>query len=166
MKGEQGRAPVRTLVVDVTYRCNSPCRYCQWGSPELRKPDRPAAEVCLPPSTLTALRVEKVVFSGGEPALHAGLDSILRHDAGHVRERLEITNGLLRDEPTRERLWTAGATSLTFSIDSVDPDRFEANRGLPSKAHAAVLANLRRPRTPVLARASGVVRTEDRFGAG
>src|SRR5262245_4123173 len=45
---------MRTLVVDVTYRCNSPCQYCQWGSPALRKPDLSLPEVCIPGTTLAA----------------------------------------------------------------------------------------------------------------
>jgi pyruvate-formate lyase-activating enzyme len=133
---------MRTLVVDVTYRCNSPCLYCQWGSPALRKPDRPPLDVCVPAATLAALGVEKVVFSGGEPALHPALDQILGHYAAHVAERVVITNGLLMDGDMRSHLLAAGATAFTFSIDSIDPARFEANRGLPAKSLARILDNL------------------------
>jgi pyruvate-formate lyase-activating enzyme len=134
---------VRTLIVDVTYRCNSPCLYCQWGSPALRKPDRPPPDVCVPATTLVALGVGKVVFSGGEPALHPALDRILEHYAAHVAERLVITNGLLMDRDMRAHLLAAGATAFTFSIDSVDPGCFEANRGLPAKSLARILEHLR-----------------------
>lgn len=134
---------MRTLVVDVTYRCNSPCLYCQWGSPALRKPDRPPPDVCVPATTLAALGVDKVVFSGGEPALHPALDRILGHYAAHVAERVVITNGLLMDGDMRSRLLAAGATAFTFSIDSVDPGPFEANRGLPAKSLTRILDYLR-----------------------
>src|SRR5206468_12552149 len=110
------RAP-RTLVVDVTYRCNSPCLYCQWGTHSLRKPHRPFAEVCVPAASLAALQIDKVVFSGGEPALHPSLNRILQYYSDLVSERLVITNGLLLDREMRTRLLAAGATAFTFSID-------------------------------------------------
>lgn len=81
----------------------------------------------MPATTLAALGVDKVVFSGGEPVLHPALDRILGHYAAHVAERVVITNGLLIDGDMRSRLLAAGATAFTFSIDSVDPGRFEAN---------------------------------------
>lgn len=133
---------MRTLIVDVTYHCNSPCLYCQWGSPALRKPDRPLLDVCVPAATLVALGVEKVVFSGGEPALHPELDRTLQHYAAHVTGREIITNGLLMDGATRAHLLAAGATAFTFSIDSIDPERFEANRGLPGPALVRILEHL------------------------
>jgi pyruvate-formate lyase-activating enzyme len=97
----------------------------------------------VPAATLAALGVEKVVFSGGEPALHPELDRILRHYAAHVAGREIITNGLLMDGATRAHLLAAGATAFTFSIDSVDPERFEANRGLPGPSLARILEHLR-----------------------
>jgi pyruvate-formate lyase-activating enzyme len=136
------RSGMKTLVVDVTYRCNSPCRYCQWGSPALRKPDRAVTEACVPATTLLALGVERVVFSGGEPALHPGFETILEYYAAHISERVVITNGLLMNKRKRERLLTAGATAFTFSVDSVDERRYEANRGLPSRSLAKILKNL------------------------
>jgi molybdenum cofactor biosynthesis enzyme MoaA len=136
------RRAVSTLVVDVTYRCNSPCLYCQWGTPSLRKPDRPIEEVCVPARTIAALKVNKVVLSGGEPALNPSLARILEYYSGLVSERLVITNGLLMDHDMRARLLAAGATAFTFSIDSVNPKRFAANRGLPAKSLARIVENL------------------------
>jgi cyclic pyranopterin phosphate synthase len=97
----------------------------------------------VPAKTLAALGVEKVVFSGGEPALHPALNDILGHYAAHVAERVVITNGLLMDRDTRAHLLAAGATAFTFSIDSVDPRSFEANRGLPAKSFERILEHLR-----------------------
>jgi MoaA/NifB/PqqE/SkfB family radical SAM enzyme len=96
----------------------------------------------VPAATLVALGVEKVVFSGGEPALHPELDKILTYYAAHVTERVVITNGLLMDSGKRERLLAAGATAFTFSLDSVDQSRYKANRGLPAKSLAKILQNL------------------------
>lgn len=134
---------MKTLVVDVTYRCNSPCKYCRWGSPALRKPDRPLQDSCLPAPTLSALAIERVVFSGGEPALNPALESIIRYYAPYVRDRVVITNGLLMDRGRRADLLSAGATGFTFSVDTIDPAPFMANRGLPAKSLARILENLR-----------------------
>jgi pyruvate-formate lyase-activating enzyme len=143
LKNQSSRGRMRTLVVDVTYRCNSPCLYCQWGRPSLQKPDRSLADVCAPAGTVASLGVEKVVFSGGEPALHPSLDEILTHYSKLVPERVLITNGLLLDQEMAARLLAAGATAFTFSLDSIDPHRFKANRGLPAKSLARIIENLR-----------------------
>jgi pyruvate-formate lyase-activating enzyme len=97
----------------------------------------------VPVETIVALGVKRVVFSGGEPVLHPALDQILRHYAAHVVERVVITNGLLMDGEMLSRLLAAGATAVAFSVDSVDPERFQANRGLPAGSLARILDNLR-----------------------
>jgi MoaA/NifB/PqqE/SkfB family radical SAM enzyme len=84
-----------------------------------------------------------VVFSGGEPALNPALGSIIRYYAPYVRDRVVITNGLLMDRSRRADLLSAGATAFTFSVDTIDPARFMANRGLPSTSLARILENLR-----------------------
>lgn len=134
---------MKTLVIDVTYRCNSPCKYCRWGSPALRKPDRTLRASCLPAATLAALAIERVVFSGGEPALNPALEAIIGYYVPHVRDRLVISNGLLMDGSMRAKLLSAGATAFTFSVDTIDPARFMVNRGLPSSSLARILGNLR-----------------------
>lgn len=132
-----------TVVVDVTYACNAECRYCRWGDRRRRgMPDASASMI--PGPTLRLLGTRRIVLSGGEPTLHPRLGEIVSHYAGLVDEVVVITNGysLARGRAGIEaagRLVRAGATGITFSVDSADPREMQAARGTPPAVHAAVL---------------------------
>lgn len=132
-----------TLIVDVTYRCNSPCFYCQWGdSATPGREDCSDTDVLISDDILKELKIERVVFSGGEPLLRRDLESILRHYSSTVRERVVITNGLLLEEDRARELLLAGATGFAFSVDSFDADTYKATRGWPEETFRRVLRNL------------------------
>lgn len=133
-----------TAVIDLTYRCNSPCRYCRWGSPLTKgRHNLPLESVLLAASTLRELGTSRVVLSGGEPLLYPHLDDVLRYYAGHVESRVVITNGLLLSPSRRQRLRSAGATGFAVSVDTVDAVLYRATRGWAESQLTCVLANLR-----------------------
>ncbi|HEX6910647.1 MAG TPA: radical SAM protein, partial [Longimicrobium sp.] len=135
----------RTAVIDLTYRCNSPCRYCRWGDRRtVGRRDLPLDEVLLPPESVRALGTSRVVFSGGEPLLYPHLDEVLRHYASLAADRIVITNGLLLTDRRRKQLRSAGATGFAFSLDSTLPELYFATRGLRSGQLARVLRNVHR----------------------
>ena len=137
-----------TIVVDVTYACNARCRYCRWGDGSGRRGSmQDPAAVMIPERTLRLLGAKRLVISGGEPTLHPGLGEIISHYAALVDEVVVITNGysLSREgEEGVERLARAGATGVTFSVDSADPRESLRVRGTPPAVHAAVLGEIRR----------------------
>jgi pyruvate-formate lyase-activating enzyme len=136
---------MRTTIIDLTYRCNSPCRYCRWGSPQSQgRRDLPLDAVLLPPATLQALGTSRVVFSGGEPLLYPHLENVLRYYARYIEQRVVITNGLLLNDKKRRALRSAGATGFAFSIDSVSPQLYFATRGWRAPQLERVIANVRR----------------------
>ncbi len=111
VNGYNRMRPYETLVVDVTYRCNSPCAYCRWGSSHTeRRADRNLEEVMVPHESLRALGTRRVVLSGGEPLLFPDLAQVLAYYSAVVPERVVISNGLLLDSGLREKLLAAGAT--------------------------------------------------------
>jgi pyruvate-formate lyase-activating enzyme len=135
----------RTLIVDLTYRCNSPCRYCRWGNPKTEgRRDLPLDSVLVPPETLQILGTSRVVFSGGEPLLYPHLDDVLRYYARHVEGRVVITNGLLLGDDRRRKLRSAGANGFAFSIDTTVPRLYFATRGWRGEQLARVLGNVQR----------------------
>ena len=101
----------------------------------------------IPERTLRLLGTRRIVISGGEPTLHPRLAEIISHYAALVDEVVVITNGYTlsrRGEEGVERLARAGATGVTFSVDSADPRESLLVRGTPPAVHAAVLAEIRR----------------------
>lgn len=134
-----------TVVVDVTYACNAECRYCRWGDRRGRgMPD--AAASMIPGRTLRLLGTRRVVLSGGEPTLHPRVGEIIAHYAGLVDEVVVITNGYALARGSRidlvGGLVRAGATGVTFSVDSADPREMLEARGTPPAVHAAVLRGI------------------------
>lgn len=135
--------PYETLILDVTYRCNSPCGYCRWGN--VTTPGRADVDpdaLFVPSTTLLRLGTRRVVLSGGEPLLHPRLDELLTYYRDVVPERVVLTNGLLLTDQMRNGLISAGATGFTFSIDALDPDSYRAARGWGGEQLARVLTNL------------------------
>jgi molybdenum cofactor biosynthesis enzyme MoaA len=133
-----------TLVVDVTYRCNATCRYCQWGDKSNPKGIHGSLEdVLIPAETIEALGTQRVVLSGGEPRVHPQLETILRYYRGLVKSIIVITNGYGLDKAGVRRLMDNGATGITVSLDSLDPETARITRGTPKRLLGQVISSLR-----------------------
>ncbi len=110
------------LVIDLTYRCNALCPYCQWGSNKTAgRIDQPIAEIFIQEATLEALKTDRIVFSGGEPLLRSDLESIIAHfSATRATSIVTITNGLLLTPDKLSVMIQSGLTGITFSLDALD----------------------------------------------
>ncbi len=122
---------VTSARVSVTDRCNLRCRYCMpaeglaWlpGDHVLHR-----HEVLRLVGVLAGLGVTDVRVTGGEPLLRPDLDDIVRGVARTpgVREVSITTNGVLLADRLDD-LVAAGLARVNVSVDSLDPDRFEAS---------------------------------------
>lgn len=134
----------KTLVIDVTYKCNGLCRYCQWSA---TKPSETyqfsRKDLFIPRTTLQALGTQRVVFSGGEPLLSPYIDELVCYYREYGMESIVIlTNGLVMDPPTMKRLIDYGITGISFSIDTFDPEIASKTRGLTPSQLAQIECNL------------------------
>jgi cyclic pyranopterin phosphate synthase len=120
--------PLRSLRVSVTDRCNLRCLYC------MPEPDY----AWLPKETIlsfeeigtivdafTALGVDRVRITGGEPLLRRDLPTLIRSlaDRPAVRDLALTTNGVLL-APQAHALRDAGLHRITVSLDTLDGQRF------------------------------------------
>lgn len=133
-----------TTIIDVTYHCNAACRYCQWGNHNnpLRK-HLPLQEILLSAETIKALGTERIVLSGGEPHLHPKLPQILSHYRGLVNSLVVMSNGYGLDSKEILRLNELGASGITVSVDSIDPEESMLTRKTPLTIHRQIISNLR-----------------------
>lgn len=140
-KTPASRAPVQGLVdgfgrihtalrVSVTDRCNLRCRYCM---PAEGMEWLPRDEL------LTADEIERVVrafvamgttdlrLTGGEPLVRKGLPALLGRlsSIDGIREVSLTTNAVLLADQIGD-LVAAGLSRVNVSVDSLDPERFEA----------------------------------------
>ena len=133
-----------TTVVDVTYRCNATCRYCQWGNKSNpRSFHRPLANILIPVQTLRGLGTQRIVLSGGEPRIHPELEEVIRYYRNLVDDVIIITNGYGLDGSELRRLLDCGATGVTVSLDSTNPIEAFATRQTTESLHAQVMSSLR-----------------------
>jgi cyclic pyranopterin phosphate synthase len=117
------------LRVSLTDRCNLRCTYCmpaeglEWTPNDQLLSDQEI--VRLVSIGVRQLGITEVRFTGGEPTLRRGLESILEQVSA-LRPRPDIsltTNGigLVRRAPA---LAAAGVDRLNVSLDTLRPDRF------------------------------------------
>ena len=133
----------KSIVIDLTYRCNAHCEYCQWGSSDSKGEDRPLDEVLLSKTILKSMEINKVVFSGGEPLLHKNFEEIAKYymeqDVKHI---ILISNGLLLSRSKFMKLLEVGITGITISFDSIDEKITKITRGMSERQQKRIVQNM------------------------
>lgn len=122
--------PLGSLRISVTDRCNLRCRYCMpqeeyvWLPREDLLTFEEAAQLA---SVFTALGVEKVRLTGGEPLLRRDLHRLVSLLAANpaIRDLAITTNGVLLAAHAAE-LRAAGLHRVSVSLDTLQPERFRA----------------------------------------
>jgi len=133
-----------SIIIDLTYRCNAKCKYCQWGDNATPgRTDLPDDYIYLPEATMKSLETNRIVFSGGEPLLHKNLFEIIDYykKKMKIKEIILISNGLLLNERKLDKLINHGLTGITFSIDSVNFNTLSFLRGYTFEQIEKILAN-------------------------
>ena len=120
--------PLRNLRLSVTDRCNLRCSYCM-PEPEYvwlpREDILHFEEIETLVDVFTALGVDKVRLTGGEPLLRRDVSDLVRRLATRpaIRDLAMTTNGVLL-AANAGALRDAGLHRLTVSLDTLRPERF------------------------------------------
>jgi len=135
---------IHSMVIDLTYRCNAHCQYCQWGSKDSRGADLELEKILLPKEILESMNINKIVFSGGEPLLHKNFEAIVRYyvEMG-MKQLVLISNGILISKLKLLELLNLGINGITVSFDSIDEQVANAARGMSELQHKKVVQNIR-----------------------
>lgn len=132
-----------SLVIDVTYKCNSSCYYCQWGESRKSSKEINYEKLLVPEKTLSSIGIERVVLSGGEPLLHNRIiDIIDYYNQKKVDSIILLTNGILLDLSKLQLLLKHGVTGVTFSIDSLDFEVMKKSRNVTKEVHQKIINNI------------------------
>mgnify|MGYP002712979744 CR=1 FL=1 len=123
------------VALNLTRRCNLRCAHCYLDAGGRRNADPEelaTAEVFTLLDDIAALRDETmVVLTGGEPLLRRDLERIAAHATGLGLMVVVGSNGMALTERRVAGLQEAGVRGVGISVDSLDPDRHDAFRGLP-----------------------------------
>ena len=120
--------PLRSLRLSVTDRCNLRCQYCM-PEPDYAWLPRESLlnfdEIAAVTDAFTALGVDRVRLTGGEPLLRRDLPELVTRLASRpaIRDLALTTNGVLLADHARA-LRAAGLHRITVSLDTLRADRF------------------------------------------
>jgi GTP 3',8-cyclase len=136
--------PLRSLRLSVTDRCNLRCQYCMPETDYAWLPRETLLsfeEITALAEAFTALGVDRVRITGGEPLLRRNLPSLVTQLAAlpAVQDLALTTNGVLLAEQAH-LLRRAGLHRITVSLDTLHRQRFQ--RLTRFDHHAAVLAGI------------------------
>lgn len=132
--------PIR-LDVSITTACNTQCSYC-WQQ-EKSGSELTFESVAGIIDTLCWIRPPKLCLTGGEPTLWLDFEKLLAyaHDSG-IKSILLCTNGLrLQDAAFLQKITQLGVTSINVSVDTLNPEKFQALRGYDFSILQKVLSN-------------------------
>lgn len=126
-------------VVEITDKCNFNCEWCYMGC-RVTKVGK-----CMTKHTFSMILhilqnagIIQVTLGGGEPLIHPNLIEFVslvkqKNMIVHI-----ISNGWFIDEPMAIKLGNAGADQVQMNIDSVNPEKHDAIRGIKG-SHARTL---------------------------
>lgn len=124
------RAP-RSLVVEITARCNLRCRYCYFfNNPAVDYRDLPTDEWLKFFDELGSLGVMRITLAGGEPFIRNDLPALV---AGIVRNRMRFSvlsnGGLIDDDIAAFLAGTGRCEYVQVSVDGSCADVHDSCRG-------------------------------------
>ena len=122
------------LAINLTKRCNLACAHCYMDAETMQhggENELTTEEVCGLLDDIAGRSTETmVVLTGGEPLMRGDLEELVAHGTGRGLAMVVGTNGVALSEKRVQSLKAAGAMGVGISVDSLDPEKHDAFRGL------------------------------------
>lgn len=133
------------LIIDISYKCNSNCKYCQWNSKnsQKKKIDIPLNQVLLSRENLKSFDISRIVLSGGEPTLANHLKDIVTYYHRFLLPIRLITNGINLSLKKIKLLTKWGINEFVISIDAISYDSYSTMRANSEKIFQKTLQNIK-----------------------
>ncbi len=126
-------------VWNFTNRCNLRCKHCYQNSDGKTLADELTLDEKLTVvDQVGAAYMPMLALSGGEPTMSADLLPVLRRAKHYKMHTTIATNGTTMTERLAGELVEAGLRYVEISLDSTDPARHDAFRGVPGMWEQAV----------------------------
>ena len=122
------------LAINLTKRCNLACAHCYMDAETMQHGDKnelTTEEVCGLLDDIAGRNTETmIVLTGGEPLMRGDLEELITHGSQRGLAMVVGTNGVALTEKRVQSLKAAGAMGAGISVDSLDPEKHDAFRGL------------------------------------
>lgn len=132
---QPGTRDLFLLAVNLTKRCNLACAHCYMDAETLKhggEGELGTEEVRGLLDQIAGRSTETmVVLTGGEPLMRPDLEEMLAHGTKLGLSMVVGTNGIALTDRRVQSLKAAGAMGMGISVDSLDPQKHDAFRGLP-----------------------------------
>jgi radical SAM protein with 4Fe4S-binding SPASM domain len=133
------------IVFEVTPRCNLECRFCYnvWKSSGYSNPvELPLAQIALLADSIEAAHPVSVALTGGEPLLREDLADIAMLFRSRGIKTGVVSNGILLDTESAEKLTDAGVSWFDISVPSISEGGYKRLTGFDgfAKVKRAILA--------------------------
>ena len=126
-------------VWNFTNRCNLRCRHCyQSSTSDISSDELTLSEKLDVVDQMGKAYMPMLAISGGEPTISKDLLPVVRRAAGYGMHISIATNGTMITESLAHELADAGVRYVEISLDSVNPDKHDAFRGVPGAWRRAV----------------------------
>ena len=119
------------VVWNYTNACNLRCKHCYQGAGKMSKDELSLEERLSIVDQLAENDVVAIAFSGGEPLLRDDFWEVARYASSKGLYLSIATNGTLLTKDVVRRLTDVGVEYFEISLDSVDPAKHDAFRGVP-----------------------------------
>jgi AdoMet-dependent heme synthase len=123
----------RIISWNTTLRCNLKCPHCyiDADSGGQIKEELTTDQGKMLIDQIAEVSKPLLIFSGGEPLLRDDIYELARYATGRGMTVVMGSNGTLITDPVAQKLKEAGVKAVAVSIDSTDPGRHDAFRGMP-----------------------------------
>lgn len=128
----------RIVSWNVTAACNLRCPHCYLDAGRRWSGELTTEEGLRLIDQIAEAGTELLILTGGEPLLRRDLPALACHAAGKGISVVLGTTGTLLTPARARTLKESGVAAAGISIDSLDPTKHDAFRGLPSAWHRAV----------------------------
>ncbi len=125
---------------NITQTCNLRCPHCYLAAGAPASHELSTTEGFELIDQLKALGTHLLILTGGEPLMRRDLFTLARYAAERGLMVVLGTNGTLLNEKTAEKLKASGVQGVGVSLDSLDPEKHDAFRGLRGAWRKAVRA--------------------------
>lgn len=124
-----------------TNKCNLKCVHCYQDADQASSKELSTQEARRMIDEIVRAGFKIMIFSGGEPLLRPDIYELVAYAASHGLRPVFGTNGTLITAEVAYDLKEAGACAMGISLDSLDPLKHDAFRGV-DYAHALTLKGI------------------------
>jgi AdoMet-dependent heme synthase len=114
---------------ETTAACNLSCNYCRASATALPSPEELTTGEALSFIEEVAPLKPMLILSGGEPLLRPDIFLLARHAADRGLRVSLATNGTMLSPPIADKIYQAGISRVSISLDGVSGEKHDAARG-------------------------------------